>query len=381
MPHVRRILASVAWIAGIALAAVILILVSVGSPVRAYEAGRLLLDLAALRTDTTARTIPPMMRAPVTYEVQGRAYRGDVYRPLDEPLAAIVLLHGAAPFGKDDPRLVEFAATLAGARFVVLVPDLVDLRKLRLRAAAATDVADAVLYMTSARGLAPNGRVGITALSVAAGPAILAASQPEMRERVHFVLAIGGYYDMLTTLTFLTTGHFRHDAQWHYREPNPYGKWLLVLSNIDKLASSSDRRLLAEIVKRKLKNPEEQVAHLVSRLGSEGGAVYSFTDNRDREQVEALFTQLPENLRSEIQALSLSNRDLSQIPARVVLVHGLDDPVIPYTESIALARALPPDRSKLFLVNGLVHVDLRPTLIDYWRLWRAVYALLWERDR
>lgn len=362
-------------------AATLLVLSLTGIPQRAYEALALLRDLSALSPSASGGKMPVMMRAPMAYEIAGRHYRADVYRPVKPPRAGIVLLHGAAPLGKDDPQLVEFAAILAGARFVVLVPDLVDLRKLRLRAGASREVADAVLYMLSASNLVPEERVGIAALSVAAGPAVIAASHSEIRDRVQFILAIGGYYDMLATLTFATTGYFQEDGQQHYNEPNDYAKWVLVLSNIDKLHNASDRQLLANIARRKLANKQARINAIVGRLSPEGRVLYRFITNDDPQQTATLFAQLPAEIKAEIQALSLNNRDLSEVRARAILVHGLDDRIIPYTESVALARALSPDRTRLFLVSGLLHVDLKPTLADYWRLWRAVYAVISERDR
>jgi hypothetical protein len=49
---------------------------------------------------------------------------GHVYVP-DRPAPAIVLVPGAAPRGKDDPRVVRLATAVARAGRVVLVPDLI----------------------------------------------------------------------------------------------------------------------------------------------------------------------------------------------------------------------------------------------------------------
>lgn len=376
----NQVISKILLAAGITLlvGAVLALTVS-GSLWRAYATTRLLLDLSTLSAPVPDRRTRPMIRTPVTYEVQNRTYRADVYRPLEEPLAGLILIPGVGPKGKDDPRLIDFAAILARARFVVLVPDLVRLRKLQLRASATREIMDAIFYMSSAPSLVPNGDVGIVAISVAAGPAIRAALQPEVRERVRFILAIGGYYDLLTTLTFSTTGYFRHEGEWHHQEPNELGKWVFVLSNIEELTSRSDRQIFGAIAQRKLDNQPLELDSLASRLSPEGQALHQFISNTDPRQAKALFAQLPEKVKYEIQALSPSEGNLSQMLASVILVHGLDDPIIPYTESIALARALP-KRSKLFLVKGLVHVSLKPSLVDYWRLWRALYTLLAERD-
>ena len=94
----------------------------------------------------------------------------------------------------------------------------------------------------------------------------------------------------------------------------------------------------------------------------------------------SLMSQLPASIQSDISELNLANKDLTQIKGQTILVHGLDDDVIPAAESQALARALPPDRTHLFLVNGLQHVDTNPTTLDIWRLWRAIDALLAQRS-
>jgi hypothetical protein len=86
-------------------------------------------------------------------------------------------------------------------------------------------------------------------------------------------------------------------------------------------------------------------------------------------------------MRRDIAALDLANKDLSGIRAHAIVVHGRDDDIIPYTESVALAHALPPERTHLYVVGGLFHVNLRHVrLLDTWRLGRAIQELLAERS-
>src|SRR5690606_18522519 len=103
--------------------------------------------------------------------------------------------------------------------------------------------------------------------------------------------------------------------------------------------------------------------------------------NKDPERTPELVALLPPAIRSEIYGLDLRRRDLSVLRARLLLLHGRDDPIIPYTESAALAAAMP-GRATLYLVDSLAHVDLGPSgLVDTMRLWLAAYRLLEERDR
>jgi hypothetical protein len=369
-------------LAGALLLLLLLLLGSRCSPLRDYEAALVLADLdAGLGQSRLKATTPAPQRNQVLFPVAGRAYAGDLYRPLQGAQAAILLIPGAAEEGKDDPRLVAFATTLARARFNVLVPDLASLREQRVSSANIAEVADAFAWLAAQPDMAPGGRAGMVAFSYASGPVLLAALEPQIREQVSFVLAVGGYYDLEQVLIFFTTGWFRHGGDWHYLEPNDYGKWLFVLSNLHRITDPDDRRRLQRMAMRRLDDPAAPLADLAQGLSEEGHGVYAFISNRDRELAPRLLAELPSALTADIAALDLADKDLSQLRARLLLIHGYDDDIIPYTESIALARAVGNRQACLFLVHGLVHVDLEPDLRSRFRLWRSVAALLAERDR
>ncbi len=351
------------------------------SLVRGYQAAVLLADIAAGSGPSLLKehTSPPQRRT-LDFAVEGRSYRGDLYRPDGEIRAGLVLVPGVAEAGKDDPRLVAFATSLARAGFAVLVPDLVGLRRLQVRSENIREVADAFAWLAAQEELVPDGRAGMAAFSYAAGPALLAALQEPIREKVRFILAVGGYHDMQRVLTFFTTGFYRKDGRWHYLKPHDYGKWAFVASNIDRLGDAEDRLLFRRMALRKLADPAAPTDDLAALLGAEGRALYDFVDNRDPERVPQLLSALPAIIREDVAALNPAGRDLSRLAARLILVHGLEDRMIPYTESVALAEAVPPGRAWLFLVHGLDHVDVAPELPDRWRLWRAIAVLLAARD-
>jgi hypothetical protein len=351
------------------------------SPPRALEAIRVLGDIAAGEEPSTLKARTPEPRRWTLVE-SGRLL-GDLYWPGDRAAAAIVLVPGAARLGKDDPRLVAFAHTLARARFAVLVPDIANLRTQRLSSDDARPVAAAIHYLAGCFEPAQDPSIGLAAISYAAGPALLAALAPATAEHVGFVFVIGGYYDVEAVLAFFTTGYFRDgpDGVWRHREPNAYGKWVFVRANAARLTDPEDRTVLGEIAARKLEDLDAEIADLRVGLGPEGRAVMALLDNRDPERVPALITGLPAPIRADLRTLDLQRRDLSQLPFDLILVHGRDDPIIPSTESEALAAAAPPDTVSLYLVNRLTHVDLGPArLLDGFELWQAVSRVLAERD-
>lgn len=368
----------------LAVVAALSLVLSACSLPRVIEAARVLGDIVAGEEPSSLKDrTPTPERVPVAYRVDGRAYDGDLYLPGDRTEGAIVLVPGVSRAGKDDRRLVAFANTLARARFAVLVPDMQGLKALKVRATDVREIAHAIAYFADSSAAAGHDRIGLVAVSYAVGPAILAALEPDVRDRMGFVVGIGGYWDLEAVVTYFTTGHYRErpDRPWRRAQPNAYGKWVFVLSNVEQLESADDRAILDRMARLKFDDPDAGIAKLAARLGPEGRSVYALLDNTDPERVPALLAALPAGIKAEFAALNLKGRDFSRLSARLILIHGRDDTIIPYTESVALAAALPKEQAELYLVDSLAHVDLGPTgLIDTFTLWRAVYRLLEQRS-
>lgn len=350
------------------------------SPARVIDSASVLGDIAAGEGPSRLKRITPAPRRnAITYRVAQRQYAGDVYHPGNDGGAPLVLVPGVAPAGKDDRRLVAFANTLSRAGFTVLVPDIENLRALKVKSSDTEGIADAIRHLGTGR----KSRIGLAAISYAAGPAILAALRNDIRCRIGFVLAIGGYHDSAAMLTYMTTGQYRERAggPWLKGRRNDYAMWISMLSYADLISDPGDRDVLGRMARRKLRNPAAYIGDLVARLGTEGRAFHALITNDDPVRVPGLIAGLPEKVQTEIAALDLKGRDFHRLGANLILIHGRDDAVIPYSESQALAAAVPGGRASVYLVDSLAHVDLGPAgIIDTLVLWRAVYRLLEERE-
>jgi fermentation-respiration switch protein FrsA (DUF1100 family) len=180
---------------------------------------------------------------------------------------------------------------------------------------------------------------------VGAGPALLAAADPRVRERVSAVLSLGGYASAVEVLRFWLTGAYAYEGVRGRVEHDPELVRMFLRANADRLDPASRAALEAA----------------------------------DREAAGRLLDAPPPDLRRYLDALS-PIRVASGIGARLILVHGRADRAVPYTESLRLAAARP-DRTTLVLVGLVEHVegarvrgwsDAR----DLFALWRVMYALL-----
>ncbi len=384
-----------------AIAVAMLALLTGCAPARHFEAVLVLQDFVAARGDSRLKqTTAKPQRVAITYAVTGRLRHGDLYLPGELancsatrrcPRAAIVAVPGAVPQGKDDPRFVTFATTLARAGFAVLVPELAGFRQLRIRPADSREIADAFSYVVSRAELAPDGRAGMFAFSYAVGPAVLAALEDDIRQQVRFIIGLGSYHNLPRAMRFFTTGWFEHAGKWQYLTPDDTGRMVLVYSSLDYLANVSDRALFEQMVTLRSKDRHADLTPLAAKLSAYGQAVYELAVNDDPARFPQLLARLPQAMQQDIAQLDLAQRDLKALKARLLLVHGINDNLIPYPESLSLAAAAPEGQTRVFLIHRVLgHVDMSladifswrfwsEDLPDLWRLWRVVDLLLAQR--
>ncbi|MDJ0894367.1 MAG: RNA methyltransferase [Alphaproteobacteria bacterium] len=343
------------------------------------EAMRVLDDIQARRGPSELKQITPdPRRTTIAYRVGDRESAADLYEP-DQPIGAgLVLVPGFTPHGKDDARVVDLANSLARARFLVLVPDLLGTRALRMRHADARGIADAAIHLAGMEATSGQDGVGVFAISYAVGLAVLATLQPDAQNKIRFVVSLGGYYDARAVVTFITTGAYRQPSsdQQEWKRPLPAAKWIFLASNIDTLSDPEDRATLAAMADRRLLR--RGIEDLAARLGPEGWSLYALLMNTDPDLVQAWIDRLPPAARQQLESLSPRNFDLSHLSGRLILIHGREDRMIPYTESLALEAAV--ENTELFIIDGFSHIDPskvgpdgRQSLID------AVQAVLRRR--
>lgn len=311
---------------------------------------------------------------PLREPLAAGATAADVYRPLAlRSPPGLVLVHGLAPQGKDDPRLTQAARLLARAGFRVAVPTIPGLTRLRLRPEDAEPVVAAI------RSLAAEDRsraVSVLGVSVGAGPALLAAADPGVADRVGTVLSLGGYASTAELLRYFLTGAYGYGGVSGRVSPQPEAARLFLRQNLDLLENAEDRRQLDAWL-------ADPAAPRPTALSPAGAAVLRLVENRDAAQVDALVRTLPPGLQELLARLS-AERAVPRVRGRLLLVHGRGDPAVPFTESLRLADAARAKHgTRLVIVGVLGHVEpgeqtpgWGKTLVEFGSLWSLLLDFL-----
>jgi pimeloyl-ACP methyl ester carboxylesterase len=325
--------------------------------------------LAEFLTDGQRPWLTAVSRPPVREAVTLAGNAGaDAWRvPGRPPYPPLVLVHGLTPDGKDDARLQRAARLLARAGFRVLVPDLPGLHAQHLRPSDATVVAAA---LTAAAAGSETGRTGAVVLAVSVGIQPALAGAARVPGAVRLVVSLGGYAEARELVRYFTTGAWALGDTAGRARLDPDLARAFLASNLDLVRDADDR----EAVRRALAG-----APLPATAGAEARAVLAVLENRDPDRVDTLLAALPAETRALLDILSPA-RDVGRLPARLLLVHGGDDPAIPFTESRRLAAAADPARTRLVVVSLLAHVEGHPPASvararDFFLLWTVLYEL------
>ena len=304
--------------------------------------------------------------------------------------AGVVLVHGVVETGKDDPRMVWVARLLARSGFMVLVPDFLGFKSLRLRSSDIGEMTDAAVYLRSLHERVLPDRVGMIGFSYGAGPMLIAAADPRIEGRLKFVVSFGGYYDLVQVIKFVTTGYYGYGEERGYATPSDYTRWIFLRYNLDLLRDPVDQAILAKVSEARGWGSLGQSPALPSDLTPEGRSVYNLLVNRDPEKVETLVSRLAPSIREMIEQLSPS-RQIRRLAAYTIIVHSDPDPFLPHTESMALADALGREgKVRLEILRLFRHVQpelpdttlgnlFRVYLPEGFKVYRLIFDLLRHR--
>jgi pimeloyl-ACP methyl ester carboxylesterase len=291
---------------------------------------------------------------------------GHLYTP-DHPAPAILLLPGAAPLGKDDPRAVRLARALARAGRVVFIPDLI-LFERRLEIEDLDRIVRSALALSSHP--AAEGEVSLLGISYGGSFALVAAADERLRGHLTQVATFGAYWDLVGVIQAVTTGASLVDGVRVPWQGHPMAGAILEEA-VTRLGPAESRDQLQAALASG--DPNE--------LPQEARAVFELLRNRDPERTRDLAAGLPPGLRELFAAFSPSSV-ADGIEAPVVAMHSTDDPAVPYGELIRLRINLP--ETRVVTVSSFRHVDPSTSapggwtslVADAWDAWRFTSWIL-----
>ena len=319
--------------------------------------------------------------------------RGRAYVPAGRPRQTVLLVPGLHPGGIDEPRLVAFARGLAGARILVVTPDIPELRHFEITPLLTERIERAAFWLSSSPALAPAGRIGLMGISFSGGLAIVAAGRPSLQHRLLYVFSFGGHDDLRRVLQYFCGEREPHpsglgppsDADEGTPGAHDYGLAVATLNVADALVPAEQAPALREGVRRYLwasyltRSDPPAAEHefaaardLARGLPEPAASVLREVNARD---VGRLGRRLGPYIEAYLRTTDLSPARSANPTAPLYLLHGREDTVIPVTEPQHLADRLRGQLPVHLLITDLIshaaadqppHFVAELALIAFW---------------
>jgi pimeloyl-ACP methyl ester carboxylesterase len=280
----------------------------------------------------------------------------------------MVIFHGVHHLGIDEPRMMGFAAAMAGCGIRVLTPELPGIKDYHVSQDSVETIGESVKWFAGQT----RGAVGVMGLSFAGGLALVAAENPEYAPSFKFVLAVGAQDSMARVTEYYLTGRdVRPDGSVEVLAAHEYGPLVLEYEHLEDFVPAEDLEAVRAVLR----------AHLYEDKKMEAEASVGLNEIQKRETLELMDATLPAT-RAKIRAMMAKHTGefpglspdggLKTFSTPVYLLHGEADNIIPAAETLWMASELRPEDLKAVLVSPVLsHVNLdgpKPGAMDEWRL-------------
>lgn len=281
-----------------------------------------------------------------------------------------VILHGLTCTARAHQGLQRFARAVGASGHVVLVPEIPEWRELHIAPALTIDTIRAAVRALHDRPEVDPERIGLLGFSFGATQALVAVTDPEVARLLRAVVAWGGYCDVGRLFRFGITGDHELDGAAHHVAPDPYGRWIVAGNYLtavpghehDEAVAIALHDLARDAGRRGIPSYDPSLDPVKSRLRASLRPAQRALFDRLAPPADRADVSSAENrsLADALAAAALMTDPmldpgpwLPRVDVRTLLAHGRDDRLIPFTETLRLARALPSDRVLDTVVTAL----------------------------
>ena len=292
-----------------------------------------------------------------TYTRNGATLPAAVYKParMKGRAPAWVVLHGLTATGLDHPGLQRFASALAASGHVVFIPEIHEWTQLLVAPALTTQTIRAAMRALGERSDVAADRVGVFGFSFGATQGIIAAADDDVVKHARTLVAWGGYSDLDRLVHFGLTGEHEIDGVQHHIDPDPYGRWMFGGNYLTSIPGYEHMQPVANALMELAREAGRSgiyagdpshgalVRKLAHPLNSEERSIYELfapIEKHDMVAAGAMAKALATTIAAK-DPLMDPRAHFARVRVPILLTHGRDDRLVPYTETVRMQRLLP----------------------------------------
>jgi len=278
----------------------------------------------------------------------------------------LILYPGASPFAEKHPSMIFLASVLANIGFSVYIPRIPLLKDLDISEKNVDWFVNAYSQI-----IARDDIIGskVSCMGVSYGGAILLKSSLQesmLSSPPHSITTYGTIYDVHKSLDFLINGKIIIKGKEVSIKPHEWGLVVCFhnfLNSIDIGYVTSD---IEKILKLRVQDRHDEVeAERLKLSGSDRSLVDDILSSTISPEVKRILDIIFTDKMDALDGISPKNW-CDQIKSKVFVMHGANDNMVPYTQSVALAEHI--KNSELFISYLYEHNEIAPKRSFFYKL-------------
>ncbi len=272
---------------------------------------------------------------------------------------ALILFPGASPKAEEHPSMHFLASVLANTGFDVYIPRIPLLKELNV-------LEENILYLHKAYEEILNrddvrGNL-VSCMGVSYGGALVLkaslggymATNPP-----HSIITYGTIYDIQTSLDFLISGKIKIKGVEVKIKPHEWGMIVALHNFLPDVDIGYDTKNIQRILKLKVQEKNEDVEKELEALDErEQELMQNILDANVTPEIRRIIDIILKEKIDELNGISPESW-AHQVSNKVFIMHGANDDMVPYTQSIQLAKSI--KESELFISYLYEHNEIAPT--------------------
>ena len=272
----------------------------------------------------------------------------------------VVMFPGASADAEEHPGMLFLGSIICKLGFKVFIPRIPPLKKLKIN----EDCFD--WFSHSYNEIIKRDDINkdkVISMALSFGGALLLKASFDSRISKNppkSIMTFGTYSDIKTTLKFLCNGKIKLNSEEIFIKPHSWGLTVLFHNfldkfNFDEINEYKDK--IREIVALRIEDKLDEVDNKIKELKSEKAQIFiqNIFDCKINEEVSNEIYRVLDQEKEFINVMS-PKYWADKIKTKVFIMHGSNDSMVPYTESITLNRYI--DNSSLFVSYMYEHKEI-----------------------
>ncbi len=253
----------------------------------------------------------------------------------------IIIFLGASPDGEKHKAVNLLAKNLASLGYNVFIPRIPPLMQLNISNENVKWMRFIYNFIQKRKDVDKKNIIGF-GISYGGGMLLKASLEKEFQNNpLKSAYLYGSGCNANTILKFITNGEFEINGQIEKIKPHDWGLTVFFHHFMNEIDFGFKKDKIREVIQLRVNGNKEESNKKIKNLNDkEYNIVNAITSGHINDEVQKIVDEVLKNKSDYIKDLSCK-KICQNIDMKVFILHGANDNMIPYTESIQLKKLLP----------------------------------------